>query len=84
MMLEGRDRSREVTTYLALPLVHVVNDLHVVNDRRQEVQHDTTQQANNRIEWDHGLLKADARPHDGPHCVGSDPRSCITRDADTS
>jgi IS6 family transposase len=59
MMLEGRDRPREVTTDLAAPLLHVVDDL------LPEVLHDTTQYANNRIEWDHGRLKARLRPMRG-------------------
>jgi IS6 family transposase len=54
-MLAGRDRPREVTTDLAAPLLHVVDDL------LPEVLHDTTQYANNRIEWDHGRLKARLR-----------------------
>ena len=59
MMLEGRDRPREVTTDLAAPLLHVVDDL------LADVLHDTTQYANNRIEWDHGRLKARLRPMRG-------------------
>ena len=47
-MLEGRDRPREVTTDLAAPLLRVVDEL------LPDVLHDTTQYANNRIEWDHG------------------------------
>ena len=58
-MLAGRDRPREVTTDLAAPLLHVVDDL------LPEVLHDTTQYANNRIEWDHGRLKARLRPMRG-------------------
>ena len=48
-MLVGRDRPREVTTDLAAPLLRVVDDL------LPDALHDTTQYANNRIEWDHGL-----------------------------
>jgi IS6 family transposase len=59
MMLEGRDRPREVTTDLAAPLLHVVEEL------LPEVLHDTTQYSNNRIEWDHGRLKARLRPMRG-------------------
>lgn len=59
MILTGRDRPREVTTDLAAPLLHVVDDL------LPEVLHDTTQYANNRIEWDHGRLKARLRPMRG-------------------
>ena len=58
-MLSGRDRPREVTTDLAAPLLHVVDAL------LPEVLHDTTQYANNRIEWDHGRLKARLRPMRG-------------------
>lgn len=59
MMLAGRDRPREVTTDLAAPLLRVVDEL------LPEVLHDTTQYANNRIEWDHGRLKARLRPMRG-------------------
>jgi transposase-like protein len=58
-MLEGRDRPREVTTDLAAPLLRVVDEL------LPDVLHDTTQYANNRIEWDHGRLKARLRPMRG-------------------
>jgi len=51
MMLDGRELLREVTTDLAAPL------LHVVDDAPPEVLYDTTQFANNRVEWDHGRLK---------------------------
>jgi transposase-like protein len=59
MMLAGRDRPKEVTTDLAAPLLRVVDEL------LPEVLHDTTQYANNRIEWDHGRLKARLRPMRG-------------------
>jgi transposase-like protein len=59
MMLAGRDRPREVTTDLAAPLLRVVDDL------LPEVLHDTTQYANNRVECDHGRLKARLRPMRG-------------------
>ena len=59
MMLAGRDRPAEVTTNLAAPLLRVVDDL------LPEVPHDTTQYANNRIECDHGRLKARRRPMRG-------------------
>jgi transposase-like protein len=39
--------------------------LRVVDDLLPEVPHDTTQYANNRIEWDHGRLKARLRPMRG-------------------
>ena len=58
-MLVGRGRPREVTTDLAAPLLHVVDDL------LPEVLHDTTQYGNNRIECDHGRLKARLRPMSG-------------------
>jgi IS6 family transposase len=58
-MLVGRDRPREVTTDLAAPLLRVVDEL------LPEVLHDTRQYANNRIEWDHGRLKARLRPMRG-------------------
>lgn len=58
-MLAGRDRPREVTTDLAAPLLRVVDDL------LPEVLHDATQYANNRIECDHGRLKARLRPMRG-------------------
>ena len=58
-MLAGRDGPREVTTDLAAPLLRVVDDL------LPEVLHDTTQFANNRIECDHGRLKARLRPMRG-------------------
>ena len=59
MMLAGRDRPREVTTDLAAPLLRVVDDL------LPDALHDTTQYANNRIECDHGRLKARLRPMRG-------------------
>jgi IS6 family transposase len=55
-MLAGRERPSEVTTDLAAPSLRVVDDL------LPEVLHDTTQYANNRIECDHGRLKARQRP----------------------
>jgi IS6 family transposase len=58
-MLVGRDRPREVTTDLAAPLLRVVDDL------LPELLHDTSQYANNRIECDHGRLKARLRPMRG-------------------
>jgi IS6 family transposase len=59
IMLSGRDRPKEVTTDLAAPLLRVVDDL------LPEVLHDTSQFANNRIECDHGRLKARLRPMRG-------------------
>ena len=58
-MLAGRDRPTEVTIDLAAPLLRVIDDL------LPEVLHDTTQYANNRIECDHGRLKARLRPMRG-------------------
>ena len=58
-MSAGRDRPTDVTTDLAAPLLRVVDDL------LPEVLHDTTQYANNRIECDHGRLKARLRPMRG-------------------
>jgi IS6 family transposase len=58
-MLVGRDRPREVTTDLAAPLLRVVDNL------LPEVLHDTTRYGNNRIECDHGRLKARLRPMRG-------------------
>jgi IS6 family transposase len=59
MMLAGRERPTDVTTDLAAPLLRVVDEL------LPEVWHDTTQYANNRIECDHGRLKARLRPMRG-------------------
>jgi transposase-like protein len=59
MMLAGRERPTDVTTDLAAPLLRVVDEL------LPEVLHDTTQYANNRIECDHGRLKARLRPMRG-------------------
>jgi IS6 family transposase len=56
MMLASRERPTDVTTDLAAPLLRVVDDL------LPEVLHDTTRYANNRIECDHGRLKARLRP----------------------
>jgi IS6 family transposase len=58
-MLVGRERPTEVTTDLAAPLLRVVDEL------LADVFHDTTQYGNNRIECDHGRLKARLRPMRG-------------------
>jgi IS6 family transposase len=58
-MLAGLDRPREVTTDLAAPLLRVVDELF------PDALHDTTKYANNRIECDHGRLKARLRPMRG-------------------
>ena len=57
-MLAGRERPREVTTDLAAPLLRVVDPL-------PDALNDTAQYANNRIECDHGRLKARLRPMRG-------------------
>ena len=57
--LAGRERPREITTDLAAPLLRVVDEL------LPDALHDTTQYANNRIECDHGRLKARLRPMRG-------------------
>jgi IS6 family transposase len=54
-MLVGRERPTKVTTDLAAPLLRVVDEL------LADVFHDTTQYGNNRIECDHGRLKARLR-----------------------
>jgi len=59
MMLAGRDRPRVVVTDLAAPLLRVVDEL------LPDVLHVTTQYGNNRIECDHGRLKARLRPMRG-------------------
>jgi IS6 family transposase len=58
-MLAGRARPTEVTTDLAAPLLRVIDEL------LPDALHDTTQYANNRIECDHGRLKARLRPMRG-------------------
>ncbi len=58
-MLVGRDRPTDVATDLAAPLLRVVDNL------LPEVLHHTSQYANNRIECDHGRLKARLRPMRG-------------------
>lgn len=54
-LLAGRERPLEVTTDLAAPLLRVIDDL------LPDALHDTTQYVNNRIECDHGRLKARLR-----------------------
>ena len=58
-LLAGRERPPEITTDLAAPLLRVVDELF------PDALHDTTQYANNRIECDHGRLKARLRPMRG-------------------
>ena len=50
---------REVTTDLAAPLLRVIDEL------IPEALHDTEQYANDRVECDHGRLKARIRPMRG-------------------
>jgi IS6 family transposase len=57
--LSAHGRPTEVTTDLAAPLLRVVDEL------LPEVVHDTEQYANNRVENDHGRLKARLRPMRG-------------------
>ncbi|MCP3938014.1 MAG: IS6 family transposase, partial [Actinomycetia bacterium] len=54
--LTGHGRPAEVTTDLAAPLLRVIDEL------IPEAAHDTEQHSNNRIENDHGRLKARLRP----------------------
>ena len=57
--LSAHGRPTEITTDLAAPLLRVIDEL------LPEVVHDTEQYANNRIENDHGRLKARLRPMRG-------------------
>ena len=57
--LTAHGRPAEITTDLAAPLLRVVDEL------IPEAVHDTEQYSNNRIEWDHGRLKARLRPMRG-------------------
>jgi IS6 family transposase len=59
MVLSSHGRPEEVTTDLAAPLLRVIDEL------LRDVLHDTEQYANNRIENDHGRLKARLRPMRG-------------------
>jgi hypothetical protein len=59
MVLASHDRPVEVTTDLAPSLLRVVDEL------LPAAVHDTAQYANNRIENDHGRLKARLRPMRG-------------------
>jgi len=58
-VLTTHGRPAEVTTDLAAPLLQVVDELF------PETVHDTEQYSNNRIENDHGRLKARHRPMRG-------------------
>jgi transposase-like protein len=66
-MLVGRERPREVATDLAAPLLRVVDEL------LPDVFHDTTPYGNNRVDCDHGPLKA-RRPMRG---LRTDPTASI-------
>jgi IS6 family transposase len=57
--LVSHGRPREVTPDLAAPLLRVIDEL------IPEAFHDTEQYANNRVECDHGRLKARLRPMRG-------------------
>lgn len=57
--LEDHGRPAEVTTDLAAPLLRVIDEL------IPDAIHDTEQYANNRVECDHGRLKARLRPMRG-------------------
>jgi transposase-like protein len=59
MILGDHGRPGEVTTDLAPPLLRVIDEV-LFN-----VAHDTEQYANNRVETDHGRLKARLRPMRG-------------------
>ncbi len=58
-VLRGHGRPVEVTTDLAAPLLRVIDEVLF------DVAHDTEQYANNRVETDHGRLKARLRPMRG-------------------
>ena len=57
--LTKHPRPTEVTTDLAAPLLRVIDEL------LSDLDHDTSRYANNRIECDHGRLKARLRPMRG-------------------
>jgi IS6 family transposase len=57
--LVAHGRPREVTTDLAAPLLRVIDEL------MPDALHDTEQYSNNRVECDHGRLKARLRPMRG-------------------
>lgn len=58
-MLQAHGRPEDVTTDLAAPLLRVVDELF------PDAYHDTARYANNRIENDHGRLKARLKPMRG-------------------
>jgi len=55
-MLQAHGRPQDATTDLAAPLLRVVDELF------PDAFHDTARYANNRIENDHGRLKARLKP----------------------
>jgi IS6 family transposase len=57
--LAAHGRPREVTTDLAAPLLRVIEEL------IPDAFHDTEEYSNNRVENDHGRLKARLRPMRG-------------------
>ena len=59
MVLTSHDHPEEVTTHLAPSLLRVVNEL------LPGAMHGTAQYSNNRIENEHGRLKARLRPMRG-------------------
>jgi transposase-like protein len=63
--LTAHGRSREVTTDLAAPLLRIVDEL------IPEAVHDTERYSNNRVEYDHGRLKARLRPMRGLQTDGT-------------
>ena len=73
--LSAHGQPTEVTTDLAAPLLGVVDEL------LPDVIHDTEQYANNRIENDHGRLKARLRPMRGLRTdrTATSPRAVETR-----
>jgi IS6 family transposase len=58
-VLDDHGRPAEVTTDLAAPLLRVIDEVLF------DALHDTEQYANNRVETDHGRLKARLRPMRG-------------------
>jgi IS6 family transposase len=67
-LLRAHGRPADVTTDLAAPLLRVIDEL------IPDAVHDTEQYSNNRIENDHGRLKARLRPMRG---LGTDRTASI-------
>jgi len=67
-VLTAHGRPAKVTTDLAAPLLRVIDEL------LPDAIHDTEQYSNNRIENDHGRLKARLRPMRGHYELGVDAR----------